>query len=82
MSDMVESNAYIDPVDRRTPLIIGGEDFHSITELVARPVEEGVPRAWWVVFTTALALFTDAFDNNPFPSTNAFSIAALPAQKF
>ena len=53
---MAESNAYLDPVDGRTPLVLGGEDFHSITEIVARPIEEGMPKAWWVIFLSALSL--------------------------
>ena len=53
---MAESNAYLDPVDGRTPLVLGGEDFHSITEIVARPIEEGMPIAWWGIFLGALGL--------------------------
>ena len=45
-----------DPVDRRAPLIIGGHDFHSITEKVCRPVEWTVPRAWYVFFGVSLSL--------------------------
>ena len=53
---MAETNAYLDPVDGRTPLVLGGEDFHSITEIVARPIEEGMPIAWWGIFLSALGL--------------------------
>ena len=53
---MAESNAYLDPVDGRAPLVLGGEDFHSITEIVARPIEEGMPTAWWGIFLGALSL--------------------------
>ena len=43
-------------IDGRTPLVLGGEDFHSITEIVARPIEEGMPTAWWAIFLSALGL--------------------------
>jgi molybdopterin-containing oxidoreductase family membrane subunit len=45
-----------DLVDRRAPLILGGHDFHSITEAVARPVEWTPPRAWYIFFACSLAL--------------------------
>jgi molybdopterin-containing oxidoreductase family membrane subunit len=38
------------------PLILGGHDFHSITETVARPLERKMPLGWYVVFTIALGL--------------------------
>ena len=44
----IEDNAYYDPVDGRAPLILGGHDFHSITEAVAAPVEGKMPVGWWV----------------------------------
>jgi len=45
-----------DPVERRVPLILGKEDFHSITEAVARPVEWSPPRGWYIFFGVSLAL--------------------------
>jgi molybdopterin-containing oxidoreductase family membrane subunit len=45
-----------DPLDRRAPLVLGGEDYQSITETVARPVEVGMPKGWYVVFGISLAL--------------------------
>jgi molybdopterin-containing oxidoreductase family membrane subunit len=50
-----------DPVDRRAPLILGEQGFHSVTEVVANVVErKRMPKAWYVVFgiaSTLLALF-------------------------
>ena len=48
---MAESNAYLDPVDGRTPLVLV-EDFSSITEIVARPIEE-MPIAYGDLFARA-----------------------------
>ncbi len=45
-----------DPVDRRVPLVRGGHDFHSITEIVARPTEVKPINAWYAVFGVALSL--------------------------
>ncbi len=51
----VESNVQ-DPLAGRAPLIVGGTDFHSVTEAVARPMESPPPRGWWVIFTLSLGL--------------------------
>ena len=40
----------------RPPLIIGGQDYRSITEVVAEPMEKGPPRGWWLVFGLASSL--------------------------
>ena len=45
-----------DPVAGRPTLILGGHDFHSITEAVARPMERKTPRAWWFFFLPSVAL--------------------------
>ena len=34
-----EDNVSFEPVVGRAPLILGGHDFHSLTEIVAAPVE-------------------------------------------
>jgi len=52
----IEENDRYDPVAGRPTLILGGHDFHSITEIVARPVEGKTPFAWWFVFLPSLAL--------------------------
>src|SRR5688572_12988113 len=52
----IQDNAAYDPVDRRAPLILGGHDFHSITETVARPIETKPPPGWYVAFAIALAM--------------------------
>jgi molybdopterin-containing oxidoreductase family membrane subunit len=45
-----------DPLDRRVPLVLGRNDFKSITEAVARPLETSPPRGWYWVFGFALVL--------------------------
>ena len=50
-------NAQVDPsnpVSGRAPLILGGHDFHSVTEIVSSVMERKTPRGWWVVFAIAL----------------------------
>ena len=51
-----DQNDHYDPVDGRPTLILGGHDFHSITEAVARPVEGKTPLAWWFLFIPSLGL--------------------------
>ena len=52
-------NAQVDPanpVSGRAPLILGGHDFHSVTEIVSGVMERKTPRGWWVVFGIALVM--------------------------
>ena len=42
------------PVYGEPPLILGGHDFHSITEAVARPMDRRAPIGWWVIFLISL----------------------------
>ena len=51
----IRDNARYDPLDGRAPLILGGHDFHSITEAVARPLERKTPIGWWLCFLPSLA---------------------------
>ena len=51
----IEDDEY-DPIDHRPPLILGGKDFHAITEAVARPLERKTPGGWYVVFGISLAM--------------------------
>jgi molybdopterin-containing oxidoreductase family membrane subunit len=44
----------LDPVAAQKTLILGGHDFHSITEIVSGVLERPAPLGWWVVFGTAL----------------------------
>jgi Ni/Fe-hydrogenase subunit HybB-like protein len=47
----------LEPVDRRAPLVLGGESFHSITESVCAPVEwKKTPLAWWIVLLASASL--------------------------
>jgi Ni/Fe-hydrogenase subunit HybB-like protein len=45
-----------DPVAERAPLVLGGLDFHGLTELVAQPVERPTQPAWWIAFFVSLSL--------------------------
>lgn len=46
-----------EPVDRRPPLVLGGETFHSITESVCAPVEwQKTPVAWWVALLVSASI--------------------------
>jgi molybdopterin-containing oxidoreductase family membrane subunit len=49
-----QSDAH-DPVAGRQTLILGGQDFHSITETVSSVVERPTPLGWWAVFLVSLA---------------------------
>jgi Ni/Fe-hydrogenase subunit HybB-like protein len=44
-----------DPVAGRPTLILGGHDFHSITEVVSGVVERRTPLGWWAAFLVSLA---------------------------
>jgi Ni/Fe-hydrogenase subunit HybB-like protein len=55
MSSPAQDNT-IDPVAGRAPLILGGHDFASITEVVARPLERPTPLGWWIVFALSVSL--------------------------
>jgi molybdopterin-containing oxidoreductase family membrane subunit len=52
----VEDNALYDPVEGRAPLILGGKDFHAITEAVAAPLERKTPLGWWLLFIPSVAM--------------------------
>jgi Ni/Fe-hydrogenase subunit HybB-like protein len=47
------SDAY-DPVAGRPTLILGGRDFHSITETVSGVIERPATLGWWAVFLVSL----------------------------
>jgi len=53
---MMQSHADpYDPVSGRQTLILGGHDFHSITEIVSGVVERPAPVGWWAVLLVSLA---------------------------
>jgi len=51
-----DPNPPVEPVDHRPRLVGNADNFHEITEAVARPIEEGMPIGWWVVLGIALCL--------------------------
>ena len=46
----------LDPVAGQKSLILGGHDFHSITEVVSSVLERKAPLGWWAVFGVALLM--------------------------
>ena len=54
----IADNARYDPVEGRAPLILGGHDFHSLTETVSHLVERKTPAGWWIFFIPALGLLS------------------------
>jgi molybdopterin-containing oxidoreductase family membrane subunit len=53
---VVDNLDLTDPVHCRAPLITGGHDFHSITEVVAAPLERPPTRAWAMALAVSLSL--------------------------
>ena len=51
-----DADQLADPVAERAPLVLGGLDFHGLTELVAQPVERPTPPAWWIALFISLSL--------------------------
>ena len=51
-----EAELLDNPVSGRPTLILRSPDFHSITEVVAEPVERPTPIGWWLFFLPSLAL--------------------------
>jgi Ni/Fe-hydrogenase subunit HybB-like protein len=49
----VQPDAY-DPVAGRPTLILGGQDFHSVTEVVSGVIERKASLGWWAVFGVSL----------------------------
>ncbi len=41
---------------QKSPLLLGNQDYRSITETVAGPVERRMPRVWYIAFTIALSM--------------------------
>jgi molybdopterin-containing oxidoreductase family membrane subunit len=52
----VEDNATYDPVDHRAPLVLGRQDFRSVTDAVLAPMEWKPPRGWYVFFGASVSL--------------------------
>ncbi len=51
-----EDNVSFEPVVGRAPLILGGHDFHSITEVVAAPIERAPSLGWWLAFAASASM--------------------------
>ncbi|MCK6528060.1 polysulfide reductase NrfD [Myxococcota bacterium] len=50
-----EADQLEERLDQRAPLVLGGNDFHSVTELVARPIDRP-GNMWWPAFLVSLTL--------------------------
>jgi molybdopterin-containing oxidoreductase family membrane subunit len=44
----------LDPVDRRAPLVTGGQDFKAVTAIVSGVLERKPPMGWYMVFLVSL----------------------------
>ena len=53
-----EAELLENPVAGQPTLILRSPDFHSITEVVADPVERPAPIGWWLFFIPSLALLS------------------------
>ncbi len=53
-----EAELLDNPVAGRPTLILRSPDFHSITDVVAEPVERPTPIGWWLFFIPSLALLS------------------------
>src|SRR5258708_33542352 len=53
-----EAELLDNPVAGRPTLILRSPDFHSITEVVAEPIERRTPIGWWLFFIPSLALLS------------------------
>jgi Ni/Fe-hydrogenase subunit HybB-like protein len=53
-----EAELLDNPVAGRPTLILRSPDFHSITEVVAEPIERPTPIGWWLFFIPSLALLS------------------------
>ena len=51
-----EAELLDNPVAGRPTLILRSPDFHSITEVVAEPLERPTPLGWWLFFLPSLGL--------------------------
>jgi len=51
-----EDNVSFEPVVGRAPLILGGHDFHSLTEIVAAPAERAPSLGWWLALAVSASL--------------------------
>ena len=59
MAASITDNAHFDPVEGRAPLVTGNHDFHSLTKVVARPMEEAPPLVWYITLGIGLILLAN-----------------------
>ena len=52
MSELVVGN---DDPSKRTPLVLGGHDFKSVSDIICRPVEAKAPQWWMIAFGVSVS---------------------------
>jgi len=53
-----ESDQLSYPVGERAPLVLGGQDFHGVSEVVTGLIERKTPWQWWVAFAISLSMLS------------------------
>jgi len=53
-----ESDQLSYPIAERAPLVLGGKDFHGVTEVVTGLIERKTPWQWWVAFLISLSMLS------------------------
>ena len=46
------------PIAERAPLVLGGKDFHGVTEVVSGLIERKTPWQWWVAFAISVSMLS------------------------
>ena len=58
MKSFTEADQLSYPIDERAPLVLGGTDFHGVTEVVTGLIERKTPWQWWVAFAVSLSMLS------------------------
>src|SRR6266851_5556213 len=78
MEQLAQTEAELldNPIAGRPTLILRSPDFHSITEVVAEPVERRTPIGWWL-FSAILFLFRQKWRTSINRAAEAMTIFAV-----
>ncbi len=58
MKAYTEADQLSYPVAERAPLVLGGTDFHGVTDVVTGLIERKTPWQWWVAFAISLSMLS------------------------
>ena len=58
MKAYTEADQLSYPVAERAPLVLGGTDFHGVTEVVTELIERKTPWQWWLAFAVSLGMLS------------------------